>query len=891
MALVLHDRVQETSTSTGTGSVTLDGAALGYQSFSVIGNGNTTFYCIAGQGSTEWEVGIGTYTASGTTLSRDLVLDSSNSGSLVNFSAGTKAVFVTYPSEKSVNLDASGNVSALGNVSSGTWQASTVGVAYGGTGVTSSSGANSVVLRDSSGNVVFNNFIAGATSVTAAAGTTVLTVASTRTQILVGSTTQTFQLPDATTLAVGHSFIFVNLSSGLLTVVDDASTTVETIPSGGITQLGALSVATNAGTWGAYSFLPGSYNFNNSTASFGGANITSATWQGSTIGTGYGGTGLTTFVSANNAIYSTSSSGLTAGTLPVAAGGTGVATVEVGHIPFGNGTSPLQSSNALEFTDGILIVGGENPLGGTTNPITAFSGSANNYIQTYIYNSSNSNVASADFVAYADNSTDSHGWADIGFTSSTYASTDYSVTGPNEAYVLGSAPNGSGTTGNLIYATDSTGTDNAHQWYVGGFNQAKSAWKMQLTTSGLQLANALSISNGGTGQTTKAAAFNALSPITTAGDLIIGDGANSATRLGIGSAGQYLTSNGTTATWTSLTGGTSITNTAFTATASQTSFSVSYTVGLIEVFRNGVCLVPGTDYTASNGSTVDLATGATAGDSILVVAFSPINVYASITTDYFSGNGSATSFTMSVTPADASSVLVTISGVVQDPSSYSVAGTTLTFSAAPPSGSNNITARYLGVPSLSTVSSFSAGSTGFTPSTSTSGSVTLAGTLNVANGGTGATTLTGIVKGNGTSAFSAASAGTDYVAPGGALGTPSSGTLTNCTADGTNKVGYRNVPAVGTKTTSYTLAITDVGKYVQISTGGSIVIPDATFSEGDVISLFNNTSGNITITCSITTAYIGGTDSDKATMTLATRGVATVLFISGTVCVVSGNVT
>lgn len=109
--------------------------------------------------------------------------------------------------------------------------------------------------------------------------------------------------------------------------------------------------------------------------------------------------------------------------------------------------------------------------------------------------------------------------------------------------------------------------------------------------------------------------------------------------------------------------------------------------------------------------------------------------------------------------------------------------------------------------------------------------------------------------------------------------------------DETFTIGYRNIPAVGTKTGSYTLAVGDVGKYVQLGSGGSITIPDATFAEGDVISIFNNTTGNITITCSITTAYIAGTDTDKATMTLATRGVATVLFISGTVCVVSGNVT
>jgi hypothetical protein len=149
--------------------------------------------------------------------------------------------------------------------------------------------------------------------------------------------------------------------------------------------------------------------------------------------------------------------------------------------------------------------------------------------------------------------------------------------------------------------------------------------------------------------------------------------------------------------------------------------------------------------------------------------------------------------------------------------------------------------------------------------------------------------LTGLVKAT-SGVASAATAGTDYVAPAGALGTPSSGTLTNCTVDGTNSIGYRDLPAVGTKTGSYTLATGDVGKYVQIGASGAITIPDATFAEGDAISIFNNTSSTATITCSITTAYIAGTDTDKSTMTLATRGVATVLFISGTVCVVVGNV-
>jgi hypothetical protein len=102
MPLVLADRVKESTTTTGTGTVTLAGAAAGFQAFSVIGNGNTTYYTIVDTVNGTWEVGIGTYTLSGTTLARNTVLDSSNAGSLVNFAAGSKDVFVAYPAERAV---------------------------------------------------------------------------------------------------------------------------------------------------------------------------------------------------------------------------------------------------------------------------------------------------------------------------------------------------------------------------------------------------------------------------------------------------------------------------------------------------------------------------------------------------------------------------------------------------------------------------------------------------------------------------------------------------------------------------------------------------------------------------------------------------------------------
>jgi hypothetical protein len=120
MAFVLADRVKETTTTTGTGTVTLLGASTGFQSFSAIGNTNTTYYTIAGQTTSEWEVGIGTYTSSGTTLARTTVISSSNSGSLVNFSAGTKDVFVTYPASFTSNAIGGGVGAVMLNASTAT---------------------------------------------------------------------------------------------------------------------------------------------------------------------------------------------------------------------------------------------------------------------------------------------------------------------------------------------------------------------------------------------------------------------------------------------------------------------------------------------------------------------------------------------------------------------------------------------------------------------------------------------------------------------------------------------------------------------------------------------------------------------------------------------------
>jgi hypothetical protein len=117
MALIVKDRVKETTATTGTGTITLAGAEDGFQAFSVIGNSNTTYYAI--QSGDNWEVGLGTYTLSGTTLSRDTILESNNAGSAITLS-GTSDVFCTYPAEKAVALNGTvindANVVATANI-------------------------------------------------------------------------------------------------------------------------------------------------------------------------------------------------------------------------------------------------------------------------------------------------------------------------------------------------------------------------------------------------------------------------------------------------------------------------------------------------------------------------------------------------------------------------------------------------------------------------------------------------------------------------------------------------------------------------------------------------------------------------------------------------------
>jgi hypothetical protein len=169
--------------------------------------------------------------------------------------------------------------------------------------------------------------LAGFTSVAASGTQITLTAASTPVYVVTGSGGQVIQLPNATTLANGPIFSFNNnQSSGNITVNNNSGTLIATIPSGGYSTIVLLSNATAAGSWDRHDQGPANVTWSTNTFDYAGS-ITSATWNGVVVATNRGGTGLSTFTAANNAIYSTSSSALTAGTLPLLAGGTGATTV------------------------------------------------------------------------------------------------------------------------------------------------------------------------------------------------------------------------------------------------------------------------------------------------------------------------------------------------------------------------------------------------------------------------------------------------------------------------------------------------------------------------------------------------------------------------------------
>ena len=619
MALVVKDRVQETSTTAGTGTLTLSGASPGYQTFSSsIGNSNTTFYTIYDPTALTWEVGIGTVGAG--TLARTTVLSNSlGTTALISFAANSKFVFCTYPASQSINYDAN-NVATIGstlsysdtgiigsfastvagynqvifqNKSTATNASSNLNVSndagtsganyaefginsstFTGTGsfniagasyvasastdltlgtygaykihfVTNSSTTDAMTIFNSGGvslggygdpgigTLYANNVYLGFNGITAAAGTTILTNASAAWQNVTGTTTQTIKLPDATTLYKGLGFTITSSSTGNVTITDNASTTLDTVVTGGTAIMVLTDNSTVAGTWKAYSYIPSSYDFSTTTANFGTATITSAVWNGTTIATGYGGTGLTTFTAANNAIYSTSASALAAGTLPIQAGGTAATTFTANGVIYGNGTSALGVTAAgttgqvlLATTSGAPTWGSVPSTGAVTSitfgstgltPSTATTGAVtvagtliganggtgqSTYAVGDLLQGAATNTLSKLAAVATGNALISGGvttassWGKIGLTTHVSGTLPIANGGTNlTAYTTGDIVYASAT--NVLSSLADVATGNA--LISGGVGAAPSYGKIGLTT---HVSGTLPIGNGGTGTAT-----------------------------------------------------------------------------------------------------------------------------------------------------------------------------------------------------------------------------------------------------------------------------------------------------------------------------------------------------------------------------------------------------
>ena len=404
MALVLKDRVKVTSTTTGTGTLTLSGAATGYQSFDAIGDGNTTYYTITDAATGDWEVGTGTYTSSGTTLSRTTILSSSNAGSAVNFAAGTKEVFCVYPAEKAVYEDASNKVVQNDFVDLGVTGTATINAAALTTGTitTGASSATDIVNKAYVDNAVaagvhFHepvrvespiNLNATYNNGTAGVGATLTNAGAQAALVIDGITVVVADrvlVYEQTTQTENGVYVVTDVGSGatnwVLTRSDDTNTYVTDSPDG-LSEGSTFFVqegATGAGetytcnTQGTIVFGTTNITFvqvSSAQIYSAGTGLTLSGTQFSITNTGTAGTYgsasavpvLTTnaqgqVTGVTNTTIDINASQVTAGTLAVARGGTNLGSYTTGDLIYASGTTTLAALADIA-TGNVLLSGG-----------------------------------------------------------------------------------------------------------------------------------------------------------------------------------------------------------------------------------------------------------------------------------------------------------------------------------------------------------------------------------------------------------------------------------------------------------------------------------------------------------------------------------------------------